>query len=306
MSLLFYCVMILDEYAAYLRLEQGLSPNSVEAYCHDTGMLLDYLGDTDPADADLARLSGFVVELGSLGLTATSMARIVSGVRSFYRFLFYTGRMSYDPSERLAVPRTRRHLPEVLTLDEIERMIATLEQNDTGLDPMLVRRNRAIIEVLYGSGLRVTELVTLTFSDLRTSEGFMIVHGKGDKERLVPISDLSVEQINSYLPFRNHLDIKRGEEDYVFLNRRGAHLTRQMILIFLKDLALRSGVRKTISPHTFRHSFATSMLEGGANLRVVQALLGHSKISTTEIYTHVDTSRLREEIINCHPRNRLT
>lgn len=298
--------MILDEYAAYLRLEQGLSPNSVEAYCHDTGMLLDYLGDTDPADADLARLSGFVVELGSLGLTATSMARIVSGVRSFYRFLFYTGRMSYDPSERLAVPRTRRHLPEVLTLDEIERMIATLEQNDTGLDPMLVRRNRAIIEVLYGSGLRVTELVTLTFSDLRTSEGFMIVHGKGDKERLVPISDLSVEQINSYLPFRNHLDIKRGEEDYVFLNRRGAHLTRQMILIFLKDLALRSGVRKTISPHTFRHSFATSMLEGGANLRVVQALLGHSKISTTEIYTHVDTSRLREEIINCHPRNRLT
>lgn len=298
--------MILDEYAAYLRLEQGLSHNSVEAYCHDTGMLLDYLGDTDPAEADLARLSGFVVELGSLGLTATSMARIVSGVRSFYRFLFYTGRMSYDPSERLAVPRTRRHLPEVLTLDEIERMIATLEQNDTGLDPMLVRRNRAIIEVLYGSGLRVTELVTLTFSDLRTSEGFMIVHGKGDKERLVPISDLSVEQINSYLPFRNHLDIKRGEEDYVFLNRRGAHLTRQMILIFLKDLALRSGVRKTISPHTFRHSFATSMLEGGANLRVVQALLGHSKISTTEIYTHVDTSRLREEIINCHPRNRLT
>lgn len=295
--------MQLDGYMAFLQLEQGLSQNSREAYLHDVGMLFDYLGDLSPRDVNLAMLSDFVVELGRTGLAPASVARIVSGVRSYFRYLFYDKQIEYDPSERLQVPKLGRHLPEVLSVEEIDRMIAVLERNDVGLDEMLVRRNRAIIEVLFGSGLRVTELVTLTFSSINIGEGYMVIRGKGDKERIVPVSDLALERIMSYRELRDQMNIKRGEEDYVFLSRRGTHMTRQNVLIFLKDLALRSDIRKTISPHTFRHSFATALLEGGANLRVVQTMLGHAKISTTEIYTHVDTKRLREEIINFHPRN---
>ncbi|MCQ2344251.1 MAG: tyrosine recombinase [Paludibacteraceae bacterium] len=291
------------EYIAYLQLEQGLSANSRNAYLHDVDMLSDFLGDTQVTEADLRTLSDFVGELAKVGLSATSQARIISGVRSFYRFLFFTHRIEYNPSERLVVPKTGRHLPAVLSFDEIERMIAVLEENRVGSSEFIVRRNRAIIEVLYGSGLRVSELVNLKFSDMRTDDGFMIVRGKGDKQRLVPVSDVSVRQIDDYLPLREQLDIKKGEEDYIFLNQRGAHLTRTMILIFLKELALRADILKTISPHTLRHSFATAMLEGGANLRVIQMLLGHENIVTTEIYTHIDTTRLREEIINFHPRN---
>ncbi|MBQ0082085.1 MAG: tyrosine recombinase [bacterium] len=291
------------EYIAYLQLEQGLSANSRNAYLHDVDLLSDFLGDTQVTEADLRTLSDFVGELAKVGLSATSQARIISGVRSFYRFLFFTHRMEYNPSERLVVPKTGRHLPAVLSFDEIERMIAVLEENRVGSSEFIVRRNRAIIEVLYGSGLRVSELVNLKFSDMRTDDGFMIVRGKGDKQRLVPVSDVSVRQIDDYFPLREQLDIKKGEEDYIFLNQRGAHLTRTMILIFLKELALRADIQKTISPHTLRHSFATAMLEGGANLRVVQMLLGHENIVTTEIYTHIDTTRLREEIINFHPRN---
>lgn len=295
--------MQLDGYMAFLQLEQGLSQNSREAYLHDVGMLFDYLGDLSPRDVNLAMLSDFVVELGRTGLAPASVARIVSGVRSYFRYLFYDKQIEYDPSERLQVPKLGRHLPEVLSVEEIDRMIAVLERNDVGLDEMLVRRNRAIIEVLFGSGLRVTELVTLTFSSINIGEGYMVIRGKGDKERIVPVSDLALERIMSYRELRDQMNIKRGEEDYVFLSRRGTHMTRQNVLIFLKGLALRSDIRKTISPHTFRHSFATALLEGGANLRVVQTMLGHAKISTTEIYTHVDTKRLREEIINFHPRN---
>lgn len=295
--------MQLDGYMAFLQLEQGLSQNSREAYLHDVGMLFDYLGDLSPRDVNLAMLSDFVVELGRTGLAPASVARIVSGVRSYFRYLFYDKQIEYDPSERLQVPKLGRHLPEVLSVEEIDRMIAVLERNNVGLDEMLVRRNRAIIEVLFGSGLRVTELVTLTFSSINIGEGYMVIRGKGDKERIVPVSDLALERIMSYRELRDQMNIKRGEEDYVFLSRRGTHMTRQNVLIFLKDLALRSDIRKTISPHTFRHSFATALLEGGANLRVVQTMLGHAKISTTEIYTHVDTKRLREEIINFHPRN---
>lgn len=291
------------DYIAYLQLEQRLSENSRDAYLHDVDMLSDFLGDRQVTEADLRTLSDFVASLGKIGLSATSQARIISGVRSFYRFLFFTHRMEYNPSERLVVPKTGRHLPAVLSFDEIERMIAVLEENRVGSSEFIVRRNRAIIEVLYGSGLRVSELVNLKFSDMRTDDGFMIVRGKGDKQRLVPVSDVSVRQIDDYLPLREQLDIKKGEEDYIFLNQRGAHLTRTMILIFLKELALRADIQKTISPHTLRHSFATAMLEGGANLRVVQMLLGHENIVTTEIYTHIDTTRLHEEIINFHPRN---
>lgn len=286
-------------------LEQGLSVNSREAYLHDVDMLLKYLDERSITykEARLDDLMEFVVELGKIGMSPKSQARIISGIHSFYKFLIYTRKMDFDPSERLIAPKTGRHLPSVLTYSEIEQIIATLEENAIGTDEGLVRRNRAIIEVLYGSGLRVSELVTLKFSDIRREEGFMIIRGKGDKQRMVPISNLSLEEIDKYLKFRNSLGIKKGEEDYVFLNQRGSHLTRTMILIMVKDLALRAGITKTISPHTFRHSFATSMLEGGANLRVIQMLLGHENIVTTEIYTHIDNQRMREEIINFHPRN---
>ncbi|MCQ2328971.1 MAG: tyrosine recombinase XerD [Paludibacteraceae bacterium] len=297
--------MLIEEYKGYLTLEQGLSGNSREAYEHDVSMLLDYLDSIgmDCRSVDLATLSDFVMELGKMGLLARSQARIVSGVRSFYRFLLYSNKMEYDPAERLMVPKAGRHLPEVLTLDEIDSMIAVLEENAIGSIDMIVKRNRAIIEVMYGSGLRVSELVNLKFSDIRRDEEFMIIRGKGDKQRMVPISVMALEKIDEYAKFRGEFGIKRGEEDIVFLNQRGARLTRTMILIMVKDLAKRAGIKKTISPHTFRHSFATAMLEGGANLRVIQMLLGHENIVTTEIYTHIDNQRLREEIINFHPRN---
>lgn len=297
---------MIKEYSNYLQLEQGLSPNSREAYLHDVRMLQGFLGpDHDLRDATLGILSEFVQELGMTGLSATSQARVISGVRSFYHFLFYSGKIPYNPAERLVSPKTGRHLPAVLSLEEIEQMIDTLESGAMNLDEHLVRRNRAIIEVLYGSGLRVSELVNLKYSDIRFDDGFMIIRGKGDKQRMVPISDMAVECIHNYEPLRNKLDIKKGEEDFVFLNRRGAHLTRTMVLIMLKNLAAAAGIKKTISPHTLRHSFATSMLEGGANLRVIQMLLGHEQITTTEIYTHIDNQRMREEIINFHPRNLL-
>lgn len=295
---------MIQEYSNYLQLEQGLSPNSREAYLHDVRMLLDFMGpDYDLCDATLGVLSEFVQELGKTGLSASSQARVISGVRSFYHFLYYTGKIPYDPAERLVSPKIGRHLPEVLSFEEIMLMIETLESGAMNLDEHLVLRNRAIIEVLYGSGLRVSELVSLKFSDIHFDEEFMIIRGKGDKQRMVPISEVAAECIHKYERLRNRLDIKKGEEDYVFLNRRGAHLTRTMVLIMLKDLAAAAGIRKTISPHTLRHSFATSMLEGGANLRVIQMLLGHEQITTTEIYTHIDNQRMREEVINFHPRN---
>jgi len=297
---------MIKEYSNYLQLEQGLSPNSREAYLHDVRMLQDFMGpDYDLRDATLGVLTEFVQELGKTGLSASSQARIISGVRSFYHFMFYTGKIPYDPAERLVSPKIGRHLPEVLSFDEILLMISTLESGAMNLDEHLVLRNRAIIEVLYGSGLRVSELVNLKFSDIRFDDGFMIIRGKGDKQRMVPISDVAAECIHKYEPLRNHLDIKKSEEDFVFLNRRGAHLTRTMVLIMLKKLAAAAGIKKNISPHTLRHSFATSMLEGGANLRVIQMLLGHEQITTTEIYTHIDNQRMREEIINFHPRNQV-
>lgn len=291
---------LIRKYTNWLKLEKGLSENSKEAYLHDLGLLMDYLDshEINPLEVKLENLIDFVIELGELGLSATSQGRVISGVKSFYKFLIYNDILDTDPTLMLETPKAARKLPEVLTLDEIERMLDVIDlSKDEG------QRNLAIIEVLYGSGLRVSELINLKLSNVHLSEKYMLVEGKGSKQRLVPLSDESIKQIEFWLQDRCHLNIKPGNEDYLFLNRRGAKLTRVMILIIVKDLATRAGIKKIISPHTFRHSFATHLLEGGANLRLIQMMLGHENLVTTEIYTHLDLNYLREEVIAHHPRN---
>ena len=228
----------------------------------------------------------------------TDQARILSGVRSFYRFLLLDGYIENDPTELLESPRLGEHLPEVLSTKEVDQLEASID-----LSKKEGQRNLAIIEVLFSCGLRVSELVNLKLSDLYLQEGYIRVVGKGNKERLVPISEKAIRELGNWFYDRNEMVIKLGEQDYVFLNRRGAHLTRTMILIMIKRQAVEAGIKKTISPHTLRHSFATALLEGGADLRAIQSMLGHEDIGTTEIYTHLDTTTLREEILNHHPRN---
>lgn len=301
-----YLIMQLDKtdlirkYTNWLKLEKGLSENSKEAYLHDLGLLTDYL-DTKGVnllDVKLENLIDFVIELGELGLSATSQGRVISGVKSFYKFLIYNDILDTDPTLMLETPKAARKLPEVLTLDEIERIEDAIDlSKDEG------QRNLAMIEVLYGSGLRVSELINLKLSNVHVDEKYMLVEGKGSKQRLVPLSEEAIKQIEFWMQDRCHLSIKPGNEDYLFLNRRGAKLTRVMILIIVKDLADRAGIKKNISPHTFRHSFATHLLEGGANLRLIQMMLGHENLVTTEIYTHLDLNYLREEVIAHHPRN---
>lgn len=291
---------LIRKYTNWLKLEKGLSENSKDAYLHDLNLLLDYLDshDINPLEVKLEHLIDFVIELGEFGLSATSQGRVISGVKSFYKFLIYNDILDTDPTLMLETPKAARKLPEVLTLDEIERMLDVIDlSKDEG------QRNLAIIEVLYGSGLRVSELINLKLSNVHLSEKYMLVEGKGSKQRLVPLSDESIKQIEFWLQDRCHLNIKPGNEDYLFLNRRGAKLTRVMILYIVKDLAERAGIKKNISPHTFRHSFATHLLEGGANLRMIQMMLGHENLVTTEIYTHLDLNYLREEVITHHPRN---
>lgn len=291
---------IIRKYTNWLKLEKGLSENSKEAYLHDLGLLTDYLDakEVNLLDVKLEDLIDFVIELGELGLSATSQGRVISGVKSFYKFLIYNDILDTDPTLMLETPKAARKLPEVLTLDEIERIEDAIDlSKDEG------QRNLAIIEVLYGSGLRVSELINLKLSNVHVDEKYMLVEGKGSKQRLVPLSDEAIKQIDFWMQDRCHLSIKPGNEDYLFLNRRGAKLTRVMILIIVKDLAERAGIKKNISPHTFRHSFATHLLEGGANLRLIQMMLGHENIVTTEIYTHLDLNYLREEVIAHHPRN---
>ena len=291
---------LIRKYTNWLKLEKGLSENSKEAYLHDLGLLTDYLDtkDINLLDVKLENLIDFVIELGELGLSATSQGRVISGVKSFYKFLIYNDILDTDPTLMLETPKAARKLPEVLTLDEIERMLDVIDlSKDEG------QRNLAIIEVLYGSGLRVSELINLKLSNVHIDEKYMLVEGKGSKQRLVPLSDEAIKQIEFWMQDRCHLPIKPGNEDYLFLNRRGAKLTRVMILIIVKDLAERAGIKKNISPHTFRHSFATHLLEGGANLRMIQMMLGHENLVTTEIYTHLDLNYLREEVIAHHPRN---
>lgn len=287
-------------YRRYMKLERNFTPNTLDAYSHDIEKLLAYFGEQgiDPLAARLEDLQAFAANLHSIGVGARSQCRILSGVRTFYHYLQVDGYISDDPSELLESPQLGDHLPEVLTTEEVDRLEQAID-----LSKWEGQRNKAIIEVLFSCGLRVSELVTLHLSDLYLEEHFVRVVGKGRKERLVPISESAIKQLQLWFIDRNLMDIKPGEEDYVFLNRRGAHLTRTMILIMIKRLGEEAGISKTISPHTLRHSFATALLAGGADLRAIQAMLGHESIGTTEIYTHIDTHELRREILEHHPRN---
>ncbi|MBQ0062621.1 MAG: tyrosine recombinase [Prevotella sp.] len=294
---------LINRYRRYLRLERNYSPNTLEGYVRDANRLIAYLMGNDRQAVNwrtvrLEDLQAFAASLHDVGVGARSQCRVLSGVRSLFRFLEQEGEVDNDVSELLPSPQVGEHLPEVLSVDEIDRIEDAID-----LTSGEGHRNRAIIEVLFSCGLRVTELVTLKMSDLYLEEHFIRVMGKGSKERLVPISNRAIRELELWFSQRREMTIKPGEEDYVFLNRRGAHLTRTMILIMVKRLAAKVGIKKTISPHTFRHSFATCLLEGGADLRIIQTMLGHESISTTEIYTHIDTTHLREEILNHHPRN---
>ncbi|MDE7089162.1 MAG: tyrosine recombinase, partial [Prevotella sp.] len=268
------------DYLRYLKLQRSMSPNTVEAYSRDLDKLLLFLKreEKQVTDVELSDLQTFAATLHDIGIGPRSQCRILSGVRSFYRYLMMDGYIDNDPTELLESPVLGEHLPEFLTSSEVDRL-----EDSIDVSKPEGHRNRAIIEVLFSCGLRVSELVNLKFSQLFADERFVRIMGKGSKERLVPISDRALKEIDNYLPWRNSLKIKPGEEDFIFLNRRGTHLTRTMILIMLKDQAEVAGIRKTISPHTLRHSFATALLEGGADLRVIQALLGHESIGTTEI-----------------------
>ena len=288
-------------FLGYLTLEKGMSQNTAQAYSDDVDKLTRYLADCGVGVEHVSTddLERFVCTLLDVGIQPRSQARIISGVKSFYKFLRMEGYMETDPTELLLTPKIGRHLPEVLTIAEIDRMVAAIDMSKAE-----GQRNRAIIETLYGCGLRVSELVTLQLSQLFLDERYVIIQGKGNKQRLVPISPVAIEQINLYLEqTRSHQVAKHGSEDILFLNRRGAMLTRQMIFHIIKQLCELAGIRKVISPHTLRHSFATHLLEGGANLRAIQQMLGHESITTTEIYVHIDRTRLRDEILTHHPRN---
>jgi len=291
---------VIRAYVRYLKLQRNMSGNTLDAYQRDLRKLLDYLEREQRSvrDVELADLEHFSAGLHDIGIHPRSQCRILSGVRSFFRFLQLDGYRDDDPTELLESPQIGDHLPEVLTTDEVDRLEASID-----LSKWEGHRNRAIIEVLFSCGLRVSELVNLKLSDLYIDEEYVRVMGKGSKERLVPISHKAIDELKYWFYDRNLMKIKPGEEDFVFLNRRGAHLTRTMILIMIKSQAKEAGIQKTISPHTLRHSFATALLEGGADLRFIQALLGHEDIGTTEIYTHIDTSTLRQEILEHHPRN---
>lgn len=291
---------IVKAYVRYLKLERNYSVNTIEAYQRDLRYLLNFLAkdETEVQEAKLKDLEAFASSLHDEGIGPRSQARILSGVRSFYRFMQLDGYMDNDPTELLPSPQIGEHLPEYLSLQEVDDLEAAID-----LTKWEGQRNKAIIEVLFSCGLRVSELVNLKLSDLYLEQKFVRVLGKGNKERLVPISDKAIKELHLWYDDRCRMKIKQGEEDYVFLNRRGHHLTRVMILIMIKNYAKDAGIQKTISPHTLRHSFATALLKGGADLRAIQAMLGHEDIGTTEIYTHLETSDLRKEILEHHPRN---
>lgn len=286
-------------YMRHIKLQRNLTQNTQEAYMLDIRKLLGFLHGEgiEPADAKIEDLRQFAASLHDIGINARSQCRILSGVRSFYKFLYLEGYIAADPSELLESPHIGEHLPEVLGTDEINMLEQAID-----MSKWEGQRNKAIIEVLFCCGLRVSELVNLKISNLFLDEQFIRVEGKGRKERLVPISPSAIKELQYWFMDRNLMKIKDGETDYVFLNRRGAHLTRTMILIMIKRLAAEAGIKKTISPHTLRHSFATALLEGGADLRAIQMMLGHEHIGTTEIYTHIDIHTLREEVLMYHPR----
>lgn len=297
---LFMNFELLKRFRRHLRLLKGVSPNTVAAYISDVGKLITWCEEEqrDPVTLTLDDLETFSASLHDLGIASSSHARILCGVRAFYQYLTIDGYVEQDPSELLESPIQDKHLPDVLSTEEVDMIINAID-----LSKWEGQRNRAIIEVLFSCGLRVSELITLTLSNIYEEDGFVRILGKGNKERLVPISGRALHELHLWYMDRRQMKIKPGEEDYVFLNRRGAHLTRTMIFIMIKQYAAMAGIRKTISPHTLRHSFATALLEGGASLRVIQTLLGHESIGTTEIYTHIDMSTLRQEIEMHHPRN---
>ncbi len=297
---LFMNFELLKRFRRHLRLLKGVSPNTVAAYISDVGKLITWCEEEqrDPVTLTLDDLETFSASLHDLGIASSSHARILCGVRAFYQYLTIDGYVEQDPSELLESPIQDKHLPDVLSTEEVDMIINAID-----LSKWEGQRNRAIIEVLFSCGLRVSELITLTLSNIYEEDGFVRILGKGNKERLVPISGRALHELHLWYMDRRQMKIKPGEEDYVFLNRRGAHLTRTMIFIMIKQYAAMAGIRKTISPHTLRHSFATALLEGGASLRVIQTLLGHESIGTTEIYTHIDMSTLRQEIELHHPRN---
>jgi integrase/recombinase XerD len=291
----------IKDFVSYLKIEKGLAENSILAYQNDVDKLKDFAaGIGKMADQlDYEDLKQFLSTLFDLGLSARSQARIISGIKQFYGFLILENLVKVDPSELLEQPKLGRKLPEVLTIEEIDALLAAID-----LSKNEGHRNRAMLETLYSCGLRVSELVGLRFSDLFFEEGFIRVIGKGNKERLVPVSPQVQKEIEIYQQhIRNHLNIQKGSENIVFLNRRGAQLTRVMVFTIIKNLAESIGLKKNISPHTFRHSFATHLIEGGANLRAIQEMLGHESITTTEIYTHLDQRFLRDAILSFHPRN---
>ncbi|MEI6888581.1 MAG: site-specific tyrosine recombinase XerD [Bacteroidales bacterium] len=294
----------LHGYHSYLRLEKSLSQNSIEAYLHDVEKLIQYFGQQGkivaPGQVTLKDLQDFLQWINGFGMTATSQARIVSGLKGFYKYLLLENIIQKDPTELIESPRTMRKLPVFLNVAEINDMIAAID-----LSTPEGKRNKAILEVMYGCGLRVSELVGLRITNLYFNEGFIKVVGKGNKERLVPLGSMAQSEIIYYMKeIRSGISIRAGNDDILFLNRRGSKLSRVMIFNIIKTLALKAGIKKTISPHTFRHSFATHLVEGGADLRAVQEMLGHESITTTEIYTHLDREYLRSTIIQFHPRNK--
>ncbi|MBO4333529.1 MAG: site-specific tyrosine recombinase XerD [Paludibacteraceae bacterium] len=292
---------IIKEYDTYLRLERSLSDNTRSAYLEDLAKLLGYLEGTniDIQEVRREQLEDFLIDLSDVGITPRSRARIISGIKSFYQFLLMTDKREDDPTELLEMPQIGKHLPEVLSIEEIDALESKID-----LSQPQGHRNKAIIEVLYSCGLRVSEMLNLKISDIFFDEQFITVVGKGNKQRLVPISQSAIKYINFWLEDRDNLNIKKGCEDFVFLNHRGGQLSRIMVFNIIKDLAAKAEINKTISPHTLRHSFATHLLEGGANLRDIQEMLGHKSILTTEIYTHIGQNHLREAIEKFHPFNK--
>lgn len=287
-------------FEAFLVLERGLSDNTRTAYLADVAKLIAYLTEEGVSlnDVTLSHLQAFAADLFDLGISPRSRSRIISGVKSFFRFLKMEGYLDSNPAILLENPKPGRHLPEVLSVDEIDAMISAIDP----ASPEAVR-NHAIMETLYGCGLRVSELINLEISRVYLDEEYVVVRGKGSKERLVPLSPVAAAEIRRWLVERAAIDVKPGEENMLFISRRGRRLTRVMIFYIVKRLADLAGIRREVSPHTLRHSFATHLLEGSANLRAIQQMLGHESIATTEIYIHIDSSRLRSEILSCHPRN---
>lgn len=292
---------IVRRYIQYLRLERSYSPNTLDAYCKDLQKLFNFYADNgiDFRQVTLNDLDLFAGSLRDKGIAPRSLARILSGVRSFYKFLVLEREITQNPTELLESPKIGRRLPQVLSVEEIDSILNGIDMSKPeGI------RDHCIIEVLYSCGLRISELTALKISDLFLDEGFLRVRGKGNKDRLVPISGRATKELQTWLDMRKHIDIRQGFEDHVFVSRtRGKALSRISLFVFIQRYAAQAGITKEISPHTFRHSFATHLLQGGANLRAIQDMLGHESLATTEVYVHMDTTHLREELLSCHPRN---